>query len=379
MYKVTKIIPVRGLPVKARLIKPTGVVLINADIWHDLELPARKFILLHEEGHYVLETSNEIEADTYAFENYVFSEPYSLKKVLKTISETLDIQNNPLHRERFNNIVEKVLQYDYKITRNNKILEFMKISNIKTKAEQNLDKILLNLNADFLRKQGFKAGDLAKLSEKQRLTKLVQFMQTPKVKFIVKKLYDTENFDGDIQDYYEFENYDNIADFNSDYEDFGGRSKERKENRQDKREAKKEAKKEEKQEKKEVREEKREERKENRQEFVSKVTQVLDPIVTKAANAFGVPIPAGLIAGLGKKVTPEIVPDKKEEQKNEPQKDSTKPSETETEEEKKKRLAEEQKKAKMKKIYTGAGIAGGSILLFLILFMLFKPKKNDII
>lgn len=60
---------------------------------------AKRFILFHEEGHLVLQTKNELEADRYAFEKYV-GEGHSLKAGVKALTRVLSDSPNHLIRSK---------------------------------------------------------------------------------------------------------------------------------------------------------------------------------------------------------------------------------------------------------------------------------------
>ena len=47
----------------AKVNRETGEVFLNKTVWPTLSKPYQAFILKHEEGHYVLKTTNELEAD----------------------------------------------------------------------------------------------------------------------------------------------------------------------------------------------------------------------------------------------------------------------------------------------------------------------------
>lgn len=72
----------------------------------------RFFMLLHEAGHVALQTSNEFEADRYAFENYV-SRGHSLKQSVYALSKILS-GRNPEHYHRVKAQLERALLHDQK-------------------------------------------------------------------------------------------------------------------------------------------------------------------------------------------------------------------------------------------------------------------------
>ncbi|MDR3046200.1 MAG: hypothetical protein LBU51_01115 [Bacteroidales bacterium] len=63
----------------------TGVIEINRQNWNQFSPFEKKYILLHEEGHYKLQTDSEIQADLYAINRVAGIEPKSLKKSIDTL------------------------------------------------------------------------------------------------------------------------------------------------------------------------------------------------------------------------------------------------------------------------------------------------------
>lgn len=70
------------------------------------------FILLHEAGHYTLDTKDELKADTFAFNHLVGRCKLSLKKSIKAIEETLR-DGNCTKAQRLDNIWLQALKWDY--------------------------------------------------------------------------------------------------------------------------------------------------------------------------------------------------------------------------------------------------------------------------
>lgn len=69
----------------AEIDMATGVVSINKDVWDEYDDFEQKFIILHELGHYTLQTDSETEADKYALQNCYKTAPQSLKRSLQTL------------------------------------------------------------------------------------------------------------------------------------------------------------------------------------------------------------------------------------------------------------------------------------------------------
>ncbi len=198
-YKIKAIIPADDLgTTPARVLRKSGIVFINRNIWNKLSEPAKKFILLHEEGHHVLDTSNELKADEYAFYRYAGSEKYSLKNTLKTITQTLDT-SRPDHQERIQNIINHILLFDYLNFGNEKALKMYAQINISPKLESFVKKQLVK----FLQEKGIKS--IKDLPIEQREALLSEFMETPTmleltyrktIKEAVKNIEQSENWRG---------------------------------------------------------------------------------------------------------------------------------------------------------------------------------------
>lgn len=91
----------------------------------------RFFMLLHEAGHVALQTSNEFEADRYAFENYA-SRGHSLKQSVYALSKILS-GRNPEHYHRVKAQLERALLHDQKNNPSNMETPMIHASNAQTK------------------------------------------------------------------------------------------------------------------------------------------------------------------------------------------------------------------------------------------------------
>ena len=63
----------------------TGVVSINRSVWDQYDNFEKSFVIMHEIGHYVLDTDSEYEADAYALKHVYRTAPRSLKRSLQTL------------------------------------------------------------------------------------------------------------------------------------------------------------------------------------------------------------------------------------------------------------------------------------------------------
>ncbi|HPX58983.1 MAG TPA: hypothetical protein PLL02_00965 [Bacteroidales bacterium] len=101
----------------------TGVVYVNADLWNKFTDFEKKFFLAHEEGHFVLQTNSEFEADLYALKKVYKSERKSLKKSLKALAK-VDLISD----ERLERLYLEILKIDSELNNNKKAKqEIMKI------------------------------------------------------------------------------------------------------------------------------------------------------------------------------------------------------------------------------------------------------------
>lgn len=71
----------------ARVDLDTGVIEVNLLAWYLLTDFEKQFVLLHERGHFELQTLNEIDADLYALEKLAFSERESLKQFIVAVKK----------------------------------------------------------------------------------------------------------------------------------------------------------------------------------------------------------------------------------------------------------------------------------------------------
>jgi len=77
----------------ARVNRQTGVLYLNPDIWERLTPDEREFVLLHENGHLVLQTADEYRANRYAVSKFLPVQKLSnteLGKRIQVVSEVTD-------------------------------------------------------------------------------------------------------------------------------------------------------------------------------------------------------------------------------------------------------------------------------------------------
>lgn len=85
----------------------TGIVSINKSVWDQYDNFEKSFVLMHEIGHYVLDTDSEFEADAYALKHVYRTAPRSLKRSLQTLCKIRVID----HR-RLDNLYREALKLD---------------------------------------------------------------------------------------------------------------------------------------------------------------------------------------------------------------------------------------------------------------------------
>lgn len=104
----------------ATVNRRTGEMYISAKIWRTMTPDQRLFMLLHEQGHVVLQTTNEFKADRYAFEQYIRT-GRSLKQLVSALTHFLD-STNPEHIQRAQALLTMAINHDkhFKKTSQNK-------------------------------------------------------------------------------------------------------------------------------------------------------------------------------------------------------------------------------------------------------------------
>ena len=95
----------------AAIDRRAGIIYINPKLWFKLTPFQQKFIKLHELGHYYLNTDIEEEADAYAFDRLVGTEPRSMKQMIETLETILD-PNRTGHSIRIQTLYKRALEWD---------------------------------------------------------------------------------------------------------------------------------------------------------------------------------------------------------------------------------------------------------------------------
>jgi len=109
-----------------------GIIEINEDVWDHYDDFQKRFILFHEEAHYVLQTDSEQAADTYALRQVAGKYPRSLARSIETLFK-VGICND----ERYDNIYREALKLDYKMGNKNALIELQKFENMNNFSPKN--------------------------------------------------------------------------------------------------------------------------------------------------------------------------------------------------------------------------------------------------
>ncbi|MEZ5047481.1 MAG: hypothetical protein R2831_10870 [Chitinophagaceae bacterium] len=107
---VTHVPHLNGSRTPARCNRRTGQIWINDEVMRGIPHAHRYFILLHELGHITLNTSNELEADRFAFKHFIES-GYPLTESVKALSRVLTGSNDE-HVDRVATQIERAKYID---------------------------------------------------------------------------------------------------------------------------------------------------------------------------------------------------------------------------------------------------------------------------
>jgi hypothetical protein len=91
--------------------RDTGTILVNEPLFRQYTSFEQQFILLHEEGHYRLNTQSELDADAYAFDRLVGTQPHSLLQLCEALEHTLPFSSQE-HYERVRVQLIRALTWD---------------------------------------------------------------------------------------------------------------------------------------------------------------------------------------------------------------------------------------------------------------------------
>lgn len=120
--EITQIIRVPDLGASPAMVnRETGVMYISMKHMAALPPEHRLFVMLHEMGHVVLQTTDEYEADAWAFKKYA-EMGYSLTASVKALTRILN-DSNPEHAWRMYLQLERAKEYDYRVNNNTKVYQ----------------------------------------------------------------------------------------------------------------------------------------------------------------------------------------------------------------------------------------------------------------
>lgn len=91
--------------------RSTKTIFINPKLYSKLTPFEKKFWTWHEKGHIVLDTSDEIAADNYAFDKLAGTEYRSLKQMIEAAESLLD-SGHFGHESRIDNLYNRAIQWD---------------------------------------------------------------------------------------------------------------------------------------------------------------------------------------------------------------------------------------------------------------------------
>ena len=94
----------------ARVNRKTGTIFLNMSIFKDLPDIYKKFILYHEECHFIFQTQDEEMCDEYAMHKLLRAGEKP-KKIVDVLIKTLS--DNNLHYARKINLTNNMRIYDY--------------------------------------------------------------------------------------------------------------------------------------------------------------------------------------------------------------------------------------------------------------------------
>ena len=100
----------------ARVNRDTGEMYLSRKYMRHMPQEHRLFVMLHEMAHVVLQTTDEEQADAWAFQQYA-DMGYSLKAGVKALTRVLN-DKNPEHAWRMYLQLRRAQDYDYRVNKN---------------------------------------------------------------------------------------------------------------------------------------------------------------------------------------------------------------------------------------------------------------------
>lgn len=167
----------------ASVYMDSGDIEINTSVWHTYTPFQKQFILLHEEGHYRLQTDDETQADRYALHRLYATQPRSLKQSLGTLAR-LNIPDS-----RMEALYRECLLLDADDGNPKAFLELTKYLPVKTCHGASPQKTKNTMKPSKLREQKIYRAD--GLAIDRTSTETVD-AQDQKVDLIINKMYERE-------------------------------------------------------------------------------------------------------------------------------------------------------------------------------------------
>jgi len=103
----------------ARVNRKTGTIYLNKSVFDKFSPLYKKFVLAHEECHYIFQTKDEEMCDSYAMYK-LLKEGNKPKEIVDVLLKTLS--NFPLHYARKINLTNNMRIYDYIVNGNKRAL-----------------------------------------------------------------------------------------------------------------------------------------------------------------------------------------------------------------------------------------------------------------
>lgn len=115
----------------ARADHRNGIILLSKSHFDKIKNPIfKEFIIAHEEGHLVLNTKNEEQADDYAMKK-LLKKGYPLSKILGSLTQVLQYDKIG-HYGRTNRLFDKLFLYDLIQNKNQNLLNNLNLINMET-------------------------------------------------------------------------------------------------------------------------------------------------------------------------------------------------------------------------------------------------------
>lgn len=171
-----KVLPANLDGTPAKVHRSSGLAFFDIKEFSKLSEAAQNFILLHEEGHHVLNTKDENEADRHALSRFVGSSKNSLKTALNTVLNYIDIADES-SANRTEELLKKIVEIDFYKYNNKKHFKFIE--------KMNNDKINMIL-AGLLAEYGIKSiSEIQTLPESTREKLMLEVLKSDEMQRLI--------------------------------------------------------------------------------------------------------------------------------------------------------------------------------------------------